>query len=197
MEPVKTTQKLDGRYAYIYRNGGSPIRTPKQMLPDKTIQYDPLDKEWKRERDKKMWWATGYTGTDGPPPGDKIWTLRDKLLSFGGFDACLPIVEEDINEILQRGQFWYGDKSKLMRGEPNRCHSNSCNLWEQNRNLHEVAIATGYALSEDGMWRQHSWLMHRKARSVTVIETTALRVAYFGFVMTDEEAEKFCYDNPF
>lgn len=66
---------------------------------------------------------------------------------------------------------------------------------EQNRNEHEFAIAPGYALSIDGMWRQHSWMMLRGARSVKIIETTEKRVAYFGFVMTQKESLDFCDQN--
>ena len=51
--------------------------------------------------------------------------------------------------------------------------------------------ATGYALSADGMWRQHSWLIHRKPRSNRVVETTEPRILYFGFAMTLEHCEKF------
>jgi hypothetical protein len=78
-------------------------------------------------------------------------------------------------------------------GKPCDCHRNSCDLWEANRNNPDIRvhIATGYALTKDGMWRQHSWVVWIKARSVKIVETTTPRIAYFGFVMTDKEAELF------
>ena len=42
----------------------------------------------------------------------------------------------------------------------------------------------GYALSGDGLWREHSWLLADKA----VVETTESRLLYHGFVRTDDEA---------
>ncbi|MDR0287131.1 MAG: hypothetical protein LBI03_05415 [Clostridiales bacterium] len=50
-------------------------------------------------------------------------------------------------------------------------------------------------MSKDGLWRQHSWLIHRGYRSIEVIETTETRVAYFGFVMMYDEALEFCKSN--
>jgi len=46
---------------------------------------------------------------------------------------------------------------------------------------------TGWALSNDGIWRQHTWLLKGKA----IVETTSPREKYYGFVLTDEEANQF------
>lgn len=62
-------------------------------------------------------------------------------------------------------------------------------------NQGRCSIATGYALSEDGLWRSHSWVIQPMKRTVRVWETTVKRVAYFGVVLTDEECEQFWYDN--
>jgi hypothetical protein len=50
----------------------------------------------------------------------------------------------------------------------------------------QIAIATGYALS-GGLWRQHSWGLEGDR----VIEPTAPREKYFGFVLTEDEAAWF------
>jgi len=184
---------LNKRYAYIYKNGGFPIQEAQQAIPDKPIICNNLDKEWQDSINKDKWWASGYTGSE--KGREKETELIKKILTFGGHEVCMAYIEEDVEHILSRGQLWYGDKSRLMKGEPSHCHSNTCNLWEQNYKTHEVAIATGYALSKDGMWRQHSWLMRRGYRSVEVVETTKKRVAYFGYVMTRDEALSFCGDN--
>lgn len=70
---------------------------------------------------------------------------------------------------------------------------NSANLWDANRG--RCFIATGYALSEDGLWRSHSWVVQPMPRTLRVWETTVKRVAYFGVVLTEEECDRFYRDN--
>ena len=185
--------RLNNRYAYIYKNGGCPIHNADQMIPNKPLVCKPLNNEWRQRINEEKWWATGYTGVECGLPLEL--ELRDKILTFGGYEVCMPYQEPDAQAILCRGQLWYGDKCLVERGQQSQCHRNSCDLWEANCNSHEIAIATGYALSGDGMWRQHSWLVMRAPRSVRVIETTEKRIAYFGFVMTYDEAMRFCYEN--
>lgn len=159
------------------------------------IITDSIDSEWK-ERLKSQWWATNYSGdvrrlVNEIPDYSKIVQLRERLLKIGGEEVCIPFVEEDINQILEYGQFWT-HSPKLMKGEPSQCHYNSCCLW--NNNKKNTLIATGYALSKDGMWRQHSWVIHIKLRSNQVIETTVPRIAYYGYVMNFKMCEDF-YEN--
>lgn len=109
-------------------------------------------------------------------------------------------IEEDIDNILTYGQLWQGgNKIKMMKGEPSQCHYNSCALYKANllntKLDGDLTIATGYALSKDGMWRQHSWLVLRKCRSYKIVETTEKREAYFGFAMNAEKCLEFMRDN--
>lgn len=186
-------QMLNGRFAYVYKNGGRPMYEASHMITGKELQCNTLDSEWQDLINKDKWWASGYTGSEKGRA--KEIALINKIRSFGGHEVCMPHIEEDVDKLMSRGQLWYGDITRLMQGDPSQCHRNSCYLWEENIKEHEVAIATGYALSKDGMWRQHSWLMHRKHRSVEIIETTEIRVAYFGYVMTCDEAILFCEGN--
>lgn len=121
--------------------------------------------------------------------------LVDLLLSFGGTSVCLPKdgVEEDLDNILLFGQLWFGKNIRKMEGEQCRCHRNSSLLWDANRS--NTRICTGYALSEDGIWRQHSWVIHLKSASNQIVETTVKRVAYFGFCMNQAQCEEFLYNN--
>jgi hypothetical protein len=123
--------------------------------------------------------------------------LRDKLLSLGGKQVAMVDIEQDIDDILERGQLWYGDRIKMMKGYPSQCHSNSAELWEKykNNSNFKIHIATGYGLSDDGLWRQHSWCVLVKPRKNRIIETTVERIAYFGFVLTKEESEVFALEN--
>lgn len=160
------------------------------------IITDPIDSAWK-ERLKSQWWATNYAGDIKRlmaeiPNYLKILQLRDRLLKIGGEEVCMPFGEEDIDNILKYGQLWT-NTPKLMEGDPSQCHYNSCCLW--NRNRTDTLIATGYGLSEDGMWRQHSWVIHMKTSGNRVIETTVPRIAYYGYVMNNKMCQEFYNNN--
>ena len=176
-----------------------PIYDKRQM--DKKLTWDKIDESW-LSFVKNKFWCTKFKGSllgsvssafntleEGAEHIKLILKLRDKLLTFGGEQACMPNVEEDLHNILNRGQFWYGDRIKIMKGEDRRCHRNSSELWWNNKD--KLCIATGYALSEDGMWRQHTWCINVRPRVNQIIETTEKRIAYFGFVITYKEAMKF------
>jgi hypothetical protein len=186
--------ELNNKAAYIKNK---PITQSDQMT--EKLSWNKIDDEWKSNIiESKAFWYTGFTGNLYDEPKDKekvdkIITLRDKLLTFGGEEACMPYFEEDINDILLRGQFWYADRVKFMKGERSQCHRNSCYLWEANKS--RVRIVTGYALSLDGMWRQHSWAIWIKPRKNMIVETTEPRIAYFGFVMTEDECKDFLIQN--
>jgi hypothetical protein len=121
--------------------------------------------------------------------GNRDCPLKKALLKIGGWAAVIPNIEPDLLKILERGRRFPG-RSKTMRGEPCRCHSNSALCWDENREL--CRICTGYALSKDGVWRQHSWVLTNDG---TVVETTEKRVQYFGYVLTEKECEEFLESN--
>jgi hypothetical protein len=128
----------------------------------------------------------GFTTGTGEPG---LLPLKRKLLEIGGWAACVPVIEPDLEKLISRGRRFPG-KSTTMKGEPSRCHSNSAYCWDENRG--SCSICTGYALSMDGMWRQHSWLLTNQGR---VVETTEKRVQYFGYVLDEEECELFLFEN--
>ena len=143
------------------------------------IHWNPMEDKWKAWVNKNQ----VYNGTShfDPKTLDAMRKLHDRILTFGGDEVCMTAFDEDAQKILSRGQFFYGG-SYIRKGQDCQCHCNSANLWNMNQG--RCSIATGYALSEDGLWR-----------SVRVWETTVKRVAYFGVVLTDEECEQFWYDN--
>ncbi len=110
--------------------------------------------------------------------------LEQRLLSMGG-TMVVPRREPDQDKILSRGWLWAGDNIKIVSGVPSNCHSNVAEFWRSNPKRY--SIATGWALSDDDLWRQHSWIFDR----CTVIETTTPREKYFGFVLTSLEARQF------
>jgi hypothetical protein len=121
--------------------------------------------------------------------------LVERLLAIGGEMVCLCF-EEDLEKLLgERGQKWPASTARLRRGAPSRCHQNAANLWNANRE--HVSIVTGWALSRDGIWRQHTWCWQTPVRGRTgrVVETTEKRVAYFGYELGAREAEEFYVNN--
>ena len=154
------------------------------------LRWQPMEPERKRLllRDK---------GEKEPTPERQ--RLREGLLAFGGDFVLIPHVEEDLAAILTRGELRSGRGAHLEPGSPSQCHSNVSQLYESNEGNPDgrIAIATGYALSRDGLWRQHSWGVwyDEGSPSGLLVETTERRVAYFGFEMTSAEAESFSANN--
>lgn len=120
---------------------------------------------------------------------DKINALKIKLLAIAGESFHAPAFEEDIERILEDGFQASTSGLYVMKGQDNQCHQNSACCWNANRK-HSV-IMTGYAL-HNGTWVSHSWVVDSKSN---IVETTFPREIYFGFLLTDEEAQKFYDDN--
>lgn len=120
-----------------------------------------------------------------------IVPLEQRLIALGGI--CLVYRHEpDLELLLRRGKA-FSEPVELVSGEPHQCHLNVAQFWREHRE--DCAIVTGYALSEDGLWRQHSWLRQEDLATGQshLLETTISRVAYFGVVLTETEAEKFAH----
>jgi len=190
---ILTKGKLAMKREHDYKIPAQRIILPNPFLKDPA---------WEAHLKKNAWWYHENLASPAIVMQEKekeqFLRLHDILLQIGGYETCFPVVEEDMEKILSRGYYRKGT-SKMMEGSPSRCHSNVCNLYVLNQRVADVTICTGYALSNDGLWRQHSWLLHRyKTRTqhrTRVIETTTKRVAYFGFEMTEKEAEVFCDNN--
>lgn len=127
-------------------------------------------------------------------------TVVNKILSIGGYYVQEhPLFDKSdklfFKAMKERGRLWSG-KSLLMVGRPSQCHKNSCDLWFANKDRDNCRICTGFALSEDGLWRIHSWVVNiRDDGNMQIVETTVKRLAYFGYIMSTEECETFDDDN--
>lgn len=174
--------------AKIYNSIQRPL-TSADMMPV-PIQWNPMSDDWKQWIDSHQVYNDAEYLECDKETLDIMKALHDRILSFGGDEVCMTAFNDDDEIILSRGQFFYG-KSRLHKGEPQQCHYNSAKLWYENRG--RCNIATGYALSKDGLWRSHSWVVVPKPRSIQIVETTVKRVAYFGVVLNDEECEKFLF----
>jgi hypothetical protein len=197
---MNATNNLDLETAYLKNN---PIRTKEEMINQlkeietnqslMEIKQIPQDTQEEIERLKKC-----FDSEEKQQHFETNKPLNEILLSFGGERTCLHSEEIDLEDILDRGQLWLGDHSKSVRGYNCQCHFNSANLWDKHKDNpnKNVKVATGYALSEDGLWRQHTWCVLVKPRKNQILESTTERLAYFGFVLTDEESKIFLQKNP-
>jgi hypothetical protein len=117
---------------------------------------------------------------------EAIATLKAKLFAIGGNEIS-PQPCPFVSEIASHGVLVeLPVKLRPMAG--NRCHHNVSSLWEQRQKRSRLrAIATGYVLNEDGMWRWHTWGI----AATHILETTVVRLQYFGILMDAEYADAF------
>ena len=101
--------------------------------------------------------------------------------------------EWDLVPLLTRGQVFTGPV-EMREGEPSRAHKNAARLWADHRGF---SLVTGYGLSEDGLWRQHTWILRTRSQpgKPPINETTVARVLYFGYVLSRKEAGQFYQAN--
>lgn len=122
----------------------------------------------------------GYTQDSAHPFYPELDPLKARLLAYGGHAVILHHHEPDLDKIMDRGVIADGANAMLILGEPRACHDNSLKLA---LGYPKITLCTGYALSADGLWRQHSWCRD----DWRLVETTESRVAYFGVALTEEE----------
>ena len=112
------------------------------------------------------------------------------MLRHGGdLLVAPPKADPDVQELLEFG-ILTGGIIKLNIMSSSSCHQNVASLW-MDRKFGIVAVATGYALSDDGLWRQHSWCILPDG----VLETTESRLKYFGIVLQGQRADHFAECN--
>ena len=120
-----------------------------------------------------------------------IASLKAKLFAIGG-NQISPQPCPFVSEIASHGVL-VELPVKLRQMDGNRCHHNVGSLWEQRKKYSRLkAIATGYALSEDGMWRWHTWGL----AATHILETAVVRLQYFGIPMDAEDADAFASGSP-
>jgi hypothetical protein len=116
--------------------------------------------------------------------------LKQLLLRLGGdYIVAPPAADPDIPALLDRGFTMHGPP-KMKRMRSSMCHQNVSTVW-QSKVPKLIAVGTGYALSEDGLWRQHSWGVLRDG----LLETTVVRVKYFGLLLQAADADSFAARN--
>jgi hypothetical protein len=98
-----------------------------------------------------------------------------------------PIAPDPMIDVFRtRGWLW-SSSARFVGGEVSACHHNAVALW---RSGDACAIGSGYALSDDGRWREHTWGV---AEDGELLETTEARTAYFGVELRGQSAEQFAH----
>src|SRR5262249_24384023 len=110
--------------------------------------------------------------------------LERRLLGLRGTIALLFLPDPQIGELLDRGRYFPAAGALMWLGEPSASHANAAMMFVQSTG--EVRIDSGYALSADGLWRQHSWGVD--VEDGRILETTERRVRYYGYVLNDAES---------
>jgi hypothetical protein len=116
----------------------------------------------------------------------ELQQLNDLLLKIGGVFVVPPNrIDGDVPALLATGFVMCG-KITHRPMSPNKCHGNVAAAWRQ-REPDMVGIGTGYSLSPDKLWRQHSWGVLRNG----LLETTEKRLKYFGILLQGKLADHF------
>jgi len=109
-----------------------------------------------------------------------LWDdLNTKLETIESNTIILPrdLYPLEIKRLLRRGEE-FGKSTLFHFGETSRCHQNSIEFYLDGENNYK--LCTGFALSNDGLWRSHTWLINEDNLPV---ETTVGRERYFGVVL--------------
>ena len=157
--------------------------TPRGLLWTKTM-YALI--AIRKDRDNDIW------GDPAEPPADPSkLRIALRLLSIDGNQVCIQDEERPNfrNWISAEGQQWPVDNVKTTRGQSGHCHRNCAILWKKSPD--KLSMILGYALSDDGMWRQHTFLIDKQG---PITETTTPRPAYYGVKVDGKEAQEF-YDS--
>jgi len=172
-------------------------------FPKTRIACSVNDAGWYDRADKGLWWYSKniksparYAAIFGPGSSElhrlAYLELHELLLKVGGEETCFAYKEPDLKNIVGRGYYRPGKPAIFSHGVANGCHLNCARIYQHSFKRERLRLCTGYALSCDGIWRQHTWLVETWGEKEAVIETTELRMAYFGFDLTRDEAEAFC-----
>jgi len=123
--------------------------------------------------------------------------LEEILLNEAG-DKVQEVYEEDLDELINRGVFYSDDLvMKQVPMSPSKCHRNVAEFYQNWMDEHnspdEIGLLTGWALSNDGIWRQHSWII--LWYDDMIIETTEPRTWYYGIEKKGKDLGEFLFSN--
>jgi hypothetical protein len=121
-------------------------------------------------------------------PGLKL--LKPLLLKLGGAYVVAPQKPDPDLALLIESGFVISGPVLVKSMDHHACHRNVAKMWKE-RKHGIVAIGSGYALSSDDLWWEHSWGIRRDG----ILETTMKRLKYFGLVLQGAKANSFAEMN--
>jgi len=95
----------------------------------------------------------------------------------------------DVKLVLSRGRAFSIEGLAFELMAPRQCHLNVAHRFATGRGR----IGMGWGLSDDGLWREHSWIVsaERTSASARIVETTRPRLVYFGVELEEDDAKLF------
>jgi hypothetical protein len=114
--------------------------------------------------------------------------LRRKLLRIGGVDVDF-IEDPYLQVISEAGATFVNVEVRIRYGRPNECHRNAALFWLRGKC---DAIAVGYYLGPDCVWRQHSWGVMGDG---AILDTHSTGQEYFGACLDAMKAVSFSEDH--
>jgi len=147
----------------------------------KKIPDEGIDEKWIRKHNKQ---AKKDAKSENSKKVFAILTNNEQNKT-----GVIEIKDPDIDIIAEKGKP-YSTKGKVFKEmRSNQCHANASSLAIRGKVDYMV---TGFALSLDGGWRQHSWGI----KDGTIVETTYPRfINYFGTPLSKKEAKAFAKAN--
>jgi hypothetical protein len=118
--------------------------------------------------------------------------LNERLVAIGGDTLCLPLGPNPESEngwvswLLEHGQLIDGPITQRRKGISG-CHQNVATIWRR-KQYGITGICSGYVLSDDGLWRAHTWGL---LPGGGILEITIARQKYLGLVHEGEMADAF------
>ena len=120
----------------------------------------------------------------GSEQGRVLKDITSCLLQYGG--ARIAQLDPAWDDSILNGDLRPKDKAlEKLDGRTSRCHGNSSGFWLVFWPSYH--LYTRYALSDDGIWRRHSWL----EADMRIIESTISRDAYFGVELSGQDLFRF------
>lgn len=138
----------------------------------KTQMKAPVDKSTVTFLRGKTWWNHIHS---------KFQSYIDEKFP-GTHLVAMPCVDS-VDTIMKSNKIFIpGDNIKLYPMERGDCHNNVRMMFLLNTNM-KMKTYTGYGLSDDGLWRFHSWISDENDN---IVETTDKRLIYIGYDNTTE-----------
>lgn len=111
------------------------------------------------------------------------WSAKHKIANDflssiveGTHIVAHPSDQEEIGNLIKfdtiKIDIPFDHEIKIIKMKQSRCHDNSLLLATADK---KIIMHSGYALSDDGLWRHHSWCMDEHGN---IIETTVRRLIY-------------------